>query len=256
MQKASLLCLEEKLAPPGSTNAMWLEGRQPGRLVIFITEQLTVSSTEWPTVPALLGLQGLQGKGSLGLNQKTPGRAGHPCCSVTQSCLTLCDHVDVDHTPGFPVLPYLLQSYRPVLSTFLVLPYLPEFAQTHVHWVSDAIQPSPFACNLSQHQGLAKLHSFPYSIMEVHCVITLMLFSIVWERCSHFKMKKISPKDVKQFTQSHSQESWDSIPDLYGGSDGHLQLCSGHQTPAKLESRAAPPGSQTPPHGHSRLPRP
>ena len=44
---------------------------------------------------------------------------------------------------------------------FLVLHYLPEFAQTHVHWVDDAIQPShsllppsPFAFNLSQHQGL------------------------------------------------------------------------------------------------------
>ena len=38
---------------------------------------------------------------------------------------------------------------------------LPEFTQTHVHWVSDAIQPSrplsstsPLAFNLSQHQGL------------------------------------------------------------------------------------------------------
>ena len=42
-----------------------------------------------------------------------------------------------------------------------VLHCLPEFAQTHVHWVSDAIQPShplppasPAALNLSQHQGL------------------------------------------------------------------------------------------------------
>ena len=42
------------------------------------------------------------------------------CCSVTQSCLTLCNPTD-----GFPVLHYL-----------------PEFAQTHVHWVNDAIQPS------------------------------------------------------------------------------------------------------------------
>ena len=40
---------------------------------------------------------------------------------------------------------------------------LPEFTQTHVHWVSDAIQPSyplsspfPPALNLSQHQGLFK----------------------------------------------------------------------------------------------------
>ena len=46
------------------------------------------------------------------------------CCSVTQSCLTLCDPRD-SSTPGFPV-------YH----------HLPEFAQTHVHWVSDAIQPS------------------------------------------------------------------------------------------------------------------
>ena len=40
-----------------------------------------------------------------------------------------------------------------------VLPYLPQFAQIHVHWVSDAIQlshplppPSTFAIYLSQHQ--------------------------------------------------------------------------------------------------------
>ena len=40
---------------------------------------------------------------------------------------------------------------------------LPEFTQTHVHWVSDVIQPSypllspsPPAFNLSQHQGLFK----------------------------------------------------------------------------------------------------
>ena len=47
------------------------------------------------------------------------------CCSlVTRSCLSLCDPMDCS-TPGFPVLHYLL-----------------EFAQTHVHWVSDAIHPS------------------------------------------------------------------------------------------------------------------
>ena len=45
------------------------------------------------------------------------------CCSVTQSCLTLCETVDCS-TPGFPVLHHLL-----------------ELAQTHVLWVNDAIQP-------------------------------------------------------------------------------------------------------------------
>ena len=62
--------------------------------------------------------------------------------SVPQSCLTLCNTMDCS-TPGLPVH---LQ--------------LPEFIQTHVHRVGDAIQsshplssPSP-AFNLSQHQGL------------------------------------------------------------------------------------------------------
>ena len=41
------------------------------------------------------------------------------CCSVTQPCPTLCDLMNCS-TPGLPVLHYFL-----------------EFAQTHVHWVSD-----------------------------------------------------------------------------------------------------------------------
>ena len=66
-----------------------------------------------------------------------------PCCSVTKSCLTLCDPMDCG-TPGLPV-PH----------------YLPEFVQVLVNWVIDAIQPShplpsssPSAFNLSQHQCL------------------------------------------------------------------------------------------------------
>ena len=46
------------------------------------------------------------------------------CCSVPQSCLTLCHPIDYS-TPGFPVLHHL-----------------PEFVQTHVHWGHDPIQPS------------------------------------------------------------------------------------------------------------------
>ena len=52
--------------------------------------------------------------------------------------------------------PHGLQHARPS-----VLHYLPEFAQIHALWVSDAIQPSnlllsssPFAFNISQHQCL------------------------------------------------------------------------------------------------------
>ena len=63
--------------------------------------------------------------------------------SVAQLCPTLCDPMDCS-TPGFPIHHQLLET-----------------AQTYVHQVSDAIQPSnplsfssPSAFNLFQHQGL------------------------------------------------------------------------------------------------------
>ena len=46
--------------------------------------------------------------------------------SVAKPCLTLCDPMDCS-MPGFPILHHF-----------------PEFAQTHTHWVSVAIQPSHF----------------------------------------------------------------------------------------------------------------
>ena len=77
------------------------------------------------------------------------------CCSVTKLCLTLCDPKDCSEL-GFPVLHCL-----------------PEFAQTHVHWVSDAIQsshlllsPSP-ALSLCQHQGLFQWVGFLHPVAEV-----------------------------------------------------------------------------------------
>ena len=52
---------------------------------------------------------------------------------------------------------------------FPILHHLPEFAQTHVHWVSDAIQPSyplpplsPLALNLSQHHSLFLFYIYNY----------------------------------------------------------------------------------------------
>jgi len=78
------------------------------------------------------------------------------CCSVTKSCLTLCDPKNCS-TLGFAVLHYL-----------------PEFAQTRVHWVGDAIQPShllssssPLALNLSQHQYLFQRVSSLYQVAKV-----------------------------------------------------------------------------------------
>ena len=66
----------------------------------------------------------------------------HCCCfSVAKSCPTLCTPMNCS-TPGFPML------HHP-----------PKFAQTHVHWVSDVIQPSH---PLSPTSALAFLNLFQH----------------------------------------------------------------------------------------------
>ena len=76
-------------------------------------------------------------------------------CSDAKSCPTPCDPMDFS-IPGFPVLHNL-----------------PEFAQTHVPWVSDAIQSSYLfpsslpAFNLSQHQGLFQRVSSSHQAAKV-----------------------------------------------------------------------------------------
>ena len=115
----------------------------------------------------------------------------HGCVLVvivfhSQLCPTLCSPTDCS-TPGFPVLHLL-----------------PEFVQTHFHWVGDVIQPShslsspsPPAPNLSQHQGIfsnesvvcirwPKYSSFSFSISPSNeytelssCVLVLDVKKIV-----------------------------------------------------------------------------
>ena len=115
----------------------------------------------------------------------------HGCVLVvivfhSQLCPTLCSSTDCS-TPGFPVLHLL-----------------PEFVQTHFHWVGDVIQPShslsspsPPAPNLSQHQGIfsnesvvcirwPKYSSFSFSISPSNeytelssCVLVLDVKKIV-----------------------------------------------------------------------------
>ena len=76
--------------------------------------------------------------------------------SFTQSCPTLCDPMNCS-TPSLPVHHWL-----------------PELAQTHVHQVCDAIQPShplsspsPPAFNLSQYQGLFQWVSSSHEVAKV-----------------------------------------------------------------------------------------
>ena len=98
---------------------------------------------------------------------------------VAQSCPTLCDPMNRS-TPGLPVHHQL-----------------PEFTQTHVHWVNDAIQPShtlsspfPPAHNPSQHQSLfqwvnssmkwPKYWSFRFSISPSKKIPGLISFRMDW----------------------------------------------------------------------------
>ena len=99
--------------------------------------------------------------------------------SVAQSCPTLCDLMDCT-MPGLPVHHQL-----------------PEFTQTHVHWIGDAIQPShplsspsPPTFNLSECQGLfkwvssshqvAKYWSFSFSISPSNEYSGLISFRMDW----------------------------------------------------------------------------
>ena len=101
------------------------------------------------------------------------------CCSgTTQSCPALCDPMDCS-TPAFPVLQYLL-----------------EFAQTHVHQVRDAIQPShpllllfflPYSFPALVSSNLSalgirwpKYWSFSFSISPSNEYSQLIFFRIEW----------------------------------------------------------------------------
>ena len=106
------------------------------------------------------------------------------CCSASKSHPTLCDPMDCS-APGFPVLHYPL-----------------EFAQTHVHWIGDAVQPShPLSSpsptfNSSQHQGLfqwvsslhqvAKVLEFQFQHQSFQWIIRtdFLQDGLVWSPCS------------------------------------------------------------------------
>ena len=96
---------------------------------------------------------------------------------VVQSCLTLCNPMDCS-MPGFPIL------HHPT-----------ELAQTHVHWISDAIQsscplssPSPpafpsirvFSNESVLHIRWTKYWSFSFSISLSDEYLRLISFSINW----------------------------------------------------------------------------
>ena len=123
--------------------------------------------------------------------------------SVAQSSLTFCDPMNCS-TPGFPVHHQL-----------------PELAQTHVHRVGDAIQPShplwspsPPAFNLSQHQDLfqwvsslhqmAKVLEFQLQHQSFQWIFRTDFLEdwVVWAPCSPRDSQESSP--TPQFKSIHS----------------------------------------------------
>ena len=109
-----------------------------------------------------------------GLQSMRLQRVGHEFSSVAQSCPTLCDPMNRS-TPGLPVHHQL-----------------PEFTQTHVHRVRDAIQPShpgsslsPPASNPSQHQSLFQISKFAGILSAAHSQHHLSGFEIAQLECHH-----------------------------------------------------------------------
>ena len=112
-------------------------------------------------------------------------------------------------TPGFPVLHYLL-----------------EFAQTHVIWVDDAIQPShplsppsPPTFTLSQHQGLFQWVS---SSRQVAKVLELQSFQwifrvdFLWD---WLLWSPSCPRDSQEASPAPQHQFFSAQPSLWSNSD-------------------------------------
>ena len=92
---------------------------------------------------------------------------------VAKSCLTLCDPMDCSK-PGFPVLHCL-----------------PEFAQTHVHWVGDAIQPS--------HPPLPP-SPLPSFFPSIRVFSNKLALCIRWLKCWSFSLSTNSSNEYSGLT--------------------------------------------------------
>ena len=134
-----------------SQNITLLSHHQPVRRSTSWSDML------WPS-PLILSLKTLALKPlwSSGLLSLSSPALACSNCSVAQSRPTLCNPMDYS-TPHFPVLHHFL-----------------ELAETHVHWVSNGIQPScplspihPCAFYLSQHQGLFQWVSSSQKVTKV-----------------------------------------------------------------------------------------
>ena len=131
--------------------------------------------------------------------------------SVAQSWPSLCDPMN-HGTPGLPVHHQL-----------------PEFTQTQVHRVSDAIQPShplsspsPPAPNPSQHQSLFQWVNSSHEVdsilksrditlpTKVH-LVKAMVCPVVMYGCESWPGRKLSTKELMILKCGVGEDSWESL---------------------------------------------
>ena len=145
-----------------------------------------------------------------------------PCCSVS--------HVWLFVTPWIAACQ---------ASLFFTIHHLPEFAQTHVHWVGDAIwpiyplpPPSPLAFNLSQHWGLFQWvdslqpggqstgASASASVLPMNIQGWFPLGLVVWSPCS--------PRDSQEFSPARQFKGINSLAhSLFTVQLSHLYMTTG-----------------------------
>ena len=103
--------------------------------------------------------------------------------SVTQLCLTLCDPMNCS-TPGLPVHHQL-----------------PESTQTHVHWVSDAIQPS---------HPLSPLLLLPSIVPSIRVFPSELALRIRWPKYWSFSFN-LSPSNEHEDWSPSEWTGWISL---------------------------------------------
>ena len=109
---------------------------------------------------------------------------------------------------------------------------LPEFTQTHIHWVGDAIQPShplsspsPPVFNLSQHQGLFQWVSSSQQVVKV-LEFQLQHQSFQWIFRSKFLYNWLvgppcSPRDSQESSPTLQFKSINSLVLSFGEGNGN-----------------------------------
>ena len=148
------LCNPMDCSPPGSTDHRIIQARILEWVAMFFSRGFS-----WPRDQTLVSCVSCIAGGFF--TNEPPGKPTNQIRSdqirsVAQSCPTLCDPMNRS-TPGLPVHHQL-----------------PEFTQTHIHRVSDAIQPShplsspsPPAPNTSQHQSLFQRVNSSHEVAKV-----------------------------------------------------------------------------------------